>query len=262
MPEEIAGAAQAGSNCLVGSNEYLLTIPGVARYHVRDGAQVRVQIEPGAAMGNVRVYLLGSVFGVLCHQNGLLPLHASAVERNGEVTAFLGNSGDGKSTLAACLRQRGHRVVSDDICLLEPQDDAMRVIPVAEWLKLWTQSLDHLGEKANEKFRVSESADKFRLYLSGEVSANAHLRRIVLLGCSESSTAAPTLEPLSILEAVAALFEMTYASYVPVLSGQKARVFQQCARALGQASAWRLDRPWDLDRMDETLDLLERQVLG
>src|ERR1700678_2961780 len=42
---------------------------------------------------DVRAYLLGTVFAVLCHQRGLLPLHASAVSWEGNVIAFLGHAG-------------------------------------------------------------------------------------------------------------------------------------------------------------------------
>lgn len=260
VPESIEGAPY-GQQCTVNAVEYLLRIPKVASYYVGHGNEVRIEAEPGASNADVTAYLLGPLFGVLCHQNGLLPLHASAIEHNGIVTAFVGNSGAGKSTFAACLRQRGHRIVSDDICLLEPAQDAMRVIPVAEWLKLWTESLDHLGESPAEEHRVFSTDDKFRLHLAAPAVAEARLGRIVFLAKSGHPQAAQTLERLTTLEAVAGLFDMTYVSYVPVLSGQKARIFQQCARALSHAEAFRLTRPWGLERMDEALDLVERTVL-
>ena len=44
---------------------------------------------PGASSRNVRVFLLGSAFGALLHQRGLLPLHANAVEVDGRAVATL-----------------------------------------------------------------------------------------------------------------------------------------------------------------------------
>src|SRR5437868_9067731 len=79
VPESLPGATHASEFVEVSPAEYLLRIPGTARYYVARGNDVRVDIEPGAPMANVSTYLLGSVFGVLCHQNGLLPLHASAI---------------------------------------------------------------------------------------------------------------------------------------------------------------------------------------
>ena len=265
VPRAINGAVLSGDSCEVALTEYLLSIPGTARYYVRNGNEVRLEITPGAPIANVSTYLLGSVFGVLCHQNGLLPLHASAVESAGVVTAFLGDSGAGKSTLAACLQRRGHHIVSDDICLLQPQSDsepnAMRVIPVAGWLKLWNQSLQFLGETPIEENRVFSTDDKFRLFLPDKGSRPLRLGHVLFLNKASDLQTQPTLRPVALLDAIAGLMEMTYAGYVPTLAGQKSRIFLHCAQVFQHAHAWRLTVPWDLNRMDSVLDLLESNFL-
>lgn len=262
VPHTIDNAKPYGSFAQVAPTEYLLDIAGTARYYVRNGNEVRLEIEPGAPIENVSTYLLGSVFGVLCHQNSLLPLHASAVDHNGSVIAFLGDSGAGKSTLAACLQRRGHRIISDDICLLESDNASMRVLPVAGWLKLWNQSLQYLGETPKEEHRVFSTDDKFRLFLDTPNFASHRLGQVVFLERSTDPQAQPALQPLDTPTAVASLMDMTYASYVPALSGQQPRIFLQCALAFQQARAYRLTVPWDLARIDATLDLIENQVFG
>ncbi len=95
---------------------------GIARYLVSDGREIVVSPEAGALPLDVRAYLLGTLFVVLCQQRGLLPLHASAVGSGKGVVAFLARSGQGKSSLAAHLAQRGFRVVADDVCLIDHPD--------------------------------------------------------------------------------------------------------------------------------------------
>ena len=268
VPASLAGATHTSEFVEVSPAEYLLRIPGTARYYVAHGNDVRVDVEHGAPIANVSTYLLGSVFGVLCHQNRLLPLHASAVAvRQGpskgqsSVTAFLGESGAGKSTLAACLQRRGYPIVSDDICLLDPAADPPRVIAVAGWLKLWRQSLDHIGEMADEQHRVFSTDDKFRVFLPPADPVPSSLRRVVVLEKAPTSDSAPALSRLTTPEAVAALMDQTYIAYVPTLMGQQARIFRQCARVFQHAEAFRLTVPWSLDRIDDVLDLLERELL-
>jgi hypothetical protein len=262
VPATIANSTPYGSQCHVSTTEYLLDIPGTARYYVTHGNQVRVDFAPGTPLTDITTYLLGSVFGVLCHQNGLLPLHASAVEHAGEVTAFLGDSGAGKSTLAACLQRRGHTIVSDDICLLESTATDLRVIPVAGWLKLWNQSLQFLGESPDEQHRVFSTDDKYRLFLADAASPQLRLARIVFLSRDPDPdlAAQPTLQPLDGPDAMAALMDTVYAPYVPALTGQRARTFRQCARAIQQAHVFRLTAPWGLDRLDAVLDRLEHEI--
>jgi hypothetical protein len=262
VPQDLDGGISYRQDWQVAPTAYLFEVPGVARYCVRDGREVKVELDPGAAPCDLSGYLLGSVFGALCHQNGLLPLHASAVESGGVVTAFVGNSGAGKSTLAACLQRRGHRIVSDDICLLQPDPDAMRVVPVAGWLKLWRESFQHLGETPDERNRIFSDVDKYRLYLPVSGSRNLPLGRVVFLATSPDEQDKPTLEPVPVADAIAGLIDKTYLIYVAKLAGQQVRLFRDGARVFQHAQAWRLTVPWGLDRLDSVVDLLEKEILG
>ena len=261
VPADIPNAVSFGRHCRLTAERYLLNIAGVADFYVADGARVHLQLAPSAAAADVSTYLLGSIFGVLCHQNGLLPLHASAVYNGGAVTAFLGDSGAGKSTLAACLQDRGHNIISDDICVLaeQPESHAMRVIPVAGWLKLWRASMAHLGETPDERNRVYSADDKYRLYLEEHAHANPVLTSIVFL--TRLANAEPTLQPLSTAETIGLMMTHTYLAYVPALTGKQPENFRQCARALEGARGFRLVAPWGFDRLDAVLDLLEREIL-
>jgi hypothetical protein len=262
VPAQIAAPDHTSTPLQLSASEYLLSIPDIARYYVAHGNEIRVEPAPGAPVANVSTYLLGSCFGALCHQNGLLPLHASAVASGDSVTAFLGDSGAGKSTLAACLHRRGYVIVSDDICLLDPSDPANpRVIPVAGWLKLWNQTLEHLGHTPEEEHRVFSTDDKYRVFLPDSEGATRRLTRVVFLSRCETPEAPSSLARLSVPEAVAALMDMTYAVYIPVLTGQQPRLFRECAGVFRHAQAYRLTRPWSLERTDEVLDLVERELL-
>jgi hypothetical protein len=97
------------------NGQALLKIPGAGRYLVSRGRELVVEPEADADFSYVRLFILGSALGLLCHQRGLLPLHASAVELAGEAIAFMGEQGQGKSTLAAhCLACAPARLVADD----------------------------------------------------------------------------------------------------------------------------------------------------
>lgn len=260
VPGGIEGGVPYGSECEVSASEYLLKIPHVGYFHVKDGASVLVDRAPDSPDPDVSTFLLGSVFGALCHQNGLLPLHASSVRSGAGVTAFLGDSGAGKSTLAACLQDRGYAIVSDDICVLEDRAGEMRVIPVAGWLKLWRASLSHLGETPDENHRVYSEDDKYRLYLRTRAGDRPALANLVFL--TRAVGGEPRLEALSTAETLAGMMQLTYLGYITELTGSHARVFRQCARVLAGAKGYRLVVPWGFEGMDGVLDLLERNLLG
>ena len=139
----------------------------------------------------------------------------------------------------------------------------MRVIPVAGWLKLWRQSLDHLGQAPDERHRVFLADDKFRLYLSPDPAPeDATLAHLVFLTRGSFPASPPRLDPLSSIETIAEMMRLTYLGYITELTGSHARVFAQCARVLNNAKGYRLTVPWALGEIDATLDLLDRTLFA
>lgn len=257
LPADLAALLRYDAFCAVLPQRYLLDIPGVARYLAEYGSKVQVEPYPGAQAADVRGYLLGSVFGALCHQNGFLPLHASAIETGGQVTAFLGDSGAGKSTTAAFLERAGYRVVSDDICLLVPGAEGLRVEPVAGWLKLWRESFETLGEMPDENNRIFSAKDKYRRYLAPAQDERLELRNVVFLERGDNVK----LERVSSAAAMAGLVDMTYLSYLPALTGGSAAVFRRSAEVLQKARAWRLVVPRRWDAMPLAVEAVESLIL-
>jgi hypothetical protein len=86
-----------------------------------DRALTRLQIRlfPGGARDLVPLLLAGSASALLLGLAGRCALHASAVESYGLGFGFIGNSGMGKSTLAALCCASGARLVTDDVLRLD-----------------------------------------------------------------------------------------------------------------------------------------------
>ncbi len=239
--------------------EFLLRLPGVATYFVRDGVHILVDRETGAADLDVRSYLMGSLFAVLCHQRGLLPLHASAIAGPQGAVAFLGASGAGKSSIAAFLSRRGHRVLADDICLVDPAAPRdQRVLPVAPWLKLWSTTLDAMGESKRELPRVFSDDEKYRYSLQ-QHEASTPLAEIILLERAEDQSAA-SFERLAPVHALHAVLDLTYQSWLVRAMGRTEQYFLRCGQALDGVRVTRMRRPWSFDAMENTLLVLEAHL--
>jgi len=261
VPNHLPGAVELDPDCFATPTQYLLNIRGVARYLVTAGREIVVHPEDAAPALDVRGYLLGSIFVVLCQQRGLLPLHASAIAGTSGVVAFLANSGQGKSTLAAHLARRGFRVLADDVCLIDaPQPGSAMVIPTAPWLKLWRTSLESLGRKAEGLDRVFTDDDKYRLPLA-PVLIPEPILRLVFLEANEIAATTIEMEEVPRVQAVPLLMNLTHHSYVLEATGQLEENFLRCGRVLSQARAYRLIRPWGLMHLESTVDVLENLLL-
>ncbi|RTM01623.1 hypothetical protein EJV44_00665 [Ancylobacter aquaticus] len=208
----------------------LLEVPMVGRFLVRPSGDITVAPQPGASDAEIRLFLLGSVLGLVCHQRALLPLHASSVVIDGGAVAFCGPSGMGKSTLALRFARRGHAVVSDDVCVLDNGAPA-RVRPSFPRLKLWRDAIEDAALSPEGLERNRRGQEKFH-FLEPEAGVRdpLPLRAIFLLRRANPG-AKEGIERLSApLDIVAALEAETFRPQIGRVLGAERSLFQ--ARAL------------------------------
>lgn len=154
---------------IVRNNELMLTIHGVARYVIREGARILISPLPGSDEGKVRVYLLGTCMGVILMQRKILPLHGSAVVIDGKAYAFVGESGAGKSTIAAVLLNQGYQLLSDDVIAVSLSPDELPMVtPSYPQQKLWKESIDKLGMKSSEFRPLYQELTKYAVPVSDQ----------------------------------------------------------------------------------------------
>jgi hypothetical protein len=82
------------------------------------GHQITARQFEEASRESFQVYLLGQALSFALVKSGFEPLHATTVVINGEAVAFLGESGMGKSTLAACFLEAGYAMLTDDLLVV------------------------------------------------------------------------------------------------------------------------------------------------
>jgi hypothetical protein len=228
----------------------LLTVPDVARYRIEGGREIVIDPNPSAPERNIRLFLLGSAFGALLHQRGLLPLHANAVEINGRAIAFMGESGAGKSTLAAWFHDRGYRVIADDVCVVGFSDDGQAMArPGLPRLRLWGEALEATGRKAADYQRsyVGDQSNKFDVPIDRAVALDGDLPihgAFVLDRGDEFE-----IQPLTGIEAAEAVFAHTYRGAFVAAVGSAPSHWDACLRFVRVARLFRLVRPWGLHHM-------------
>ena len=98
--------------------------------------EITVHPAPEADRGLIPVFLEGSVLAHAATAEGLLVLHASAVEVEGRALAIVGHPGAGKSTLAALLCAAGARLVADDALRVDATASGTVCFPGALGLRL------------------------------------------------------------------------------------------------------------------------------
>jgi hypothetical protein len=152
------------------TDEFLLHIPQVAVFYVFRGCEIHVKRQENIPYSELSAFLIGTAFGALLHQRQLLPMHACTVVFQQKCLVFAGTSGVGKSTLAAALVRKGGLLIADDITVINCKADQPSALPAFPTIKMWKDSLDHLGISTSTLTPVRNHLLKFFLPVEKQIS--------------------------------------------------------------------------------------------
>jgi energy-coupling factor transporter ATP-binding protein EcfA2 len=264
VPQALDFAAASGPTWDMDAETVLLRVPRLARFLIKSGCDICVELESGVTAREASGFVLGTSFGILLHQRGALVLHGAAVAQGGRAVAICGHSGAGKSTLAAALCREGFAFVTDDICVVSP--DAQHrpvVLPDGRQLKLWRESIDRLDLSARQGEAVRESFEKYFIEPPASAAAAPLLSAIMVL-----REARPPfqegIEPLALPDAMRMLDYQAYRPGLRAKLGSKPQMLAQAAALFGHAKIFTLTRPRGFEHLQATIAMLRQhwEALG
>ena len=262
LPDSLDTTRDKGPAYEANPDQLLFSIDGVAKYMVSQGREILIERAATAEDSEVRLFLLGSAFGALLFQRGLLPLHGSAIEVHGSSVVILADSGLGKSTLAGVFRNRGYRILADDVCVVSLTEDGLpMILPGYPQLKLGMDAARKLGKDPESLPRIHPRVEKISLLLQEEFCREPmSLRHLYVLETSAHGEF--NLEPLKGGEKLTAIINNTYRLGFIEGLGVKVSHFKQCVAVARHTPLTRVTRPAEAFLLDELAQLLEEDFLG
>lgn len=258
VPRKLETVTKEGVLYQLNPQQFLLHVENVASYLAENGTTIIVDAF-STDESEVRLFLLGSVLGLLLHQRALFPLHASAIGTAKGAVLFAGISGVGKSTTAAALHQRGYPLLADDISVLDFQTTIHVPMGICR-VKLWqdmTLALHHAPESAQ---RVRPNIDKYEIPLEQAELAPVPLHTIYIL--VPIKQAEITFEMLSGLEKLTVLQQHTYRQQMLIAPDYLRRQVNLFANYLDQIRLVRVKRPQYPVLLEDLLNRLEADFLA
>ena len=237
---------------------YLLRFPDLADFLVsQDGQQVTCLPAPEVTEDTSRHLFLNQVLPLALAKQGKLVLHASAVEVGNYAVAFMGESGRGKSTLAASFATNGFRFLTDDGLVLERGNAGYQANPSHPSIRLWDDSQQALIAPEVPTAPPVQFTSKSR-FLAGEdikfCNQPRPLQRIYFLGPGSSPHL--TFERVKPAEA---LIELVKHSFLLDIEERDmlAAQFDELSNVVKQPICYRLDYP----RRYEDLALIRQAIV-
>jgi hypothetical protein len=143
-------------------------------------------------------YLLGQALSFALIKQGFDPLHATVVAIDGVAVAFLGESGYGKSTLAAAFVRAGHRLLTDDLLVLSEDGGGFTAHPGPPRIKLFPEIARSVLSPKVHGIPITKTTPKLVIPLEGEQTVDyaVPLKTVYVLGRPSGSLR--TLETVTI----------------------------------------------------------------
>jgi len=243
------------------SSGYLMRFPRQCDFAIStDAAHIAVRPHRVLSSQALEHLLADQVLPRCLAQRGELVVHGACVEIGGRLALFIGESGRGKSTLAALLLRRGHRVLTDDCVLLRPAAGSVRAVATYPSLRLNADSARAIFPKGAPHASASYS-DKQRIALDLHrgVTRSRQLAAVYYLGAARSRDVA--IAPVSPSAACIRLMEQTFQLDV-VDRKAVGRLLTKAARVTAQVPGFSLEFPRSFRRTDALVHGIERHLAG
>lgn len=239
--------------------------PGILRAVAENGMLLTVDPDPEADTDFVAAVVSGELFAALLRQRGLLVLHGSAVARDGRAIGFLGNSGWGKSTLAAALVGRGWRLLTDDLLVVaglrggRAQGVAPTVVAGHPSMRLASEAADRLAERSQVRHTAHTFTTKVRMdWDSAFLDETVALDRLFVLDprLSELAEVVPMPTHVAVLE----LAQHTRVRRLLTSLAYQTAHLEQCSDLARSVPVAYLRREFGLEHMADLCDRVEEAV--
>jgi hypothetical protein len=249
--------------CTRTTQGYRLRFSQLADFLVdRAGRQVICIALPETPPETIRHLFLDQVIPPLLNLRGREALHASAVGIAGCACAFIGISGQGKSTLASAFHVAGYPLLCDDCLVLNENAAQLMVEPAYPGLRLWDDSRSLLFGQMRPTLPVSHYNQKRRIATPApEYPTLLPLRCIYSLLRDEKDglTTTPLIESLSIrdafMELVLHAFRLDLTDQAMIL-----RQMRLLERVANEVPMKRLRLPNDLEALPAVRELILRDM--
>lgn len=195
--------------------KFLLNMPGIARYIATEGNEVIIDAYPGSDPGTVRLFCLSITMAAVLTQRHKILLHSSAIIFNEKLVLFLGDSGAGKSSIAAELSKRNYTIFSDDVCVLEPRSEKNNeVLAFSSYpmMKLWDDTVKELNNlKFDKIYKIRPELEKYGHFFHEKFITKPYpIKKIFVLNPTDNEQEGYSFRKLKGMEAFEKLSIHTY----------------------------------------------------
>ena len=238
---------------------YLLRFPEIDDFDVRpERGTIDCYALPEVPEDTLQHLTLDQVMPLVVGTPASMALHGSSVETAAGAVVFVGESGLGKSTLAAKIGRRGLAVLSDDCALVRVGSAGFEVVPAYPGVRLHADSVHAVMGAEVATGPVAHYSTKRRIaggFLSTFSERPLPLARVYVIPSRErlQRVNAIAIEQMSKRNALYALTDFTFHLDIGSMSRLR-ETFGLAGELIDACGVHVLEYPWNLAGSDAVVD--------
>jgi len=260
-PRNIENGITDNPELWITPEKYLIHFKNVAYYYAENGNSIIIEPYENAEPKSIRIYLLCNAMAAIIHQRKLIPLHASGILTDDGVALIVGHSGAGKSTTTKALTIKGHKIFTDDVCVLKLINEKVFAIPSYPMMKLWESSFDLLEiDNKNKTDKIWSDTDKYGIFFHEDfISSWQPVIKIFKIEKSDTAVEVMIIKQSGI-ESFITIGENTYRNHYVEPMKLNTLHFTIVNNLLKQCKVYKITRPADTDSIPAVVKIIEKEL--
>ena len=241
-----------------GSDFFIFRVADVADYLVYP-SKIYIRLFDNANENDVKVFLLGTGFGLCMILRNNIAIHGGAVCRNNTGIIVTGESGCGKSTITNNLLMNGWKFIADDVCSITIKENGAHINMAYPQLKLCRDAAINMGYDLESLIYIDEDRDKFAVRLKeGYLPEGADFSKLFEITLTEADSVSYAklegLQKLQILTRNIFRKEVTFDKWK-----MPPEYLKQCLNLIQHIEVYSIKRPKDKDTVEDILNIISSE---
>ena len=262
IPKEMLNKIPEGRWFHLEEDFFVFRIENVAKYFVKNGSEIIIEPFDFANKDDVRIFTLGTSFGILINQRNNIAIHGGSILINDEAIILTGHMGAGKSTLTNAFRHNGYRFLCDDVSVLDNKKEEIFVVPAYPQQKLCKDAMDKMGYDIEKFKKIDDDRDKYCIPVHDSFEKDP--RKLSAICEIELVEADNDVEVKEIFgqEKFFSIMRNIYRIELIRTMDMKKEYFSKCLDIAKNIRVFKVKRPKEKFTVDEQIRLIEQAVLN
>lgn len=260
LPIEISQEIDNGKFFDFGKEKMWFCIKDVAKYYIINGDTIIVEPFNNADSHDVKLFLLGSAFGMLLIQRNIIAIHGGTIVIDGQAVVITGDRGAGKSTLTSAFRDKGYSFMADDVSVVGKRKDTTHSIhPGYPQQKLCRDAMEKMNYNLEDFKRIDEGRDKYAIPVHKNfIKETIPIGAICEITIGESQNV--EIEEITGTEKLKLLLKNIYRVEITQYTGMNADYMKNCIDIAKRIPFLKIKRPKDKFSVADQIRVIEKTL--